>query len=333
MGTTANGKDKKVSRIRGLLLLLGLVLLGVLLARIDLRPVLYQVRSLSWGLLLLLFPCGVTTILDTFGWRYAFRGRLLPVSTLLPVRLAGKAFNMTSLTATLGGESVKVYLLRPWVSVEEGVASVVIDKTTSLLAQVCVLLLGLVFSPLLLPAGSPFLNGMVGLALLGVLATGGFIMAQRRGLCSRSLMMLNRLGLTWHRGVEAAQGLDEAIAAFYTTHRPRLILSYLFHLMASLVGILEVYLILWLLGLPISLTTAVIIEAFSSAIRAAGFLVPGAIGVEEGGNVAVFLALGLTAEGALSFSVIRRIRELVVIVAGLAALAVVRRGRPIPHPG
>ncbi|HWQ68690.1 MAG TPA: hypothetical protein VN494_01830, partial [Patescibacteria group bacterium] len=86
-------------------------------------------------------------------------------------------------------------------------------------------------------------------------------------------------------------------------------------------------------GLPISLTTAVVIEAFSSAIRAAGFLVPGAIGVEEGGNVAVFLALGLTAEVALSFSVVRRIRELAVIVAGLAALAVVRRGRPIPHPG
>jgi glycosyltransferase 2 family protein len=324
---------KAVSRIRGVLLLLGLVLLGVLLSRIGLGLVLAQVKTLSWGLLLLFFPCGLTTILDTVGWRYAFGGRLLPLSTLLPVCLAGKAFNATSLTATLGGEPVKVYLLRPWVSVEEGAASVVIDKTTALLAQECVLLLGIVFSPLLLPAGSLFLYGMVGLALLWAAAIMGFVIAQRRGLCSRSLRILNRLGLTRHRGVEAAQGLDEAIAAFYTTHRPRLALSYLFHLMGSLVGILEVYLILWLLGLPISLTTAVIIEAFSSAIKAAGFLIPGAIGVEEGGNVAVFLAVGLTAEVALSFSVIRRIRELAVVVVGLAALTVVRRGRPVPHPG
>ncbi|VUZ85375.1 membrane protein [Candidatus Methylomirabilis lanthanidiphila] len=322
-----------MGRIRRLLLLLGLVLLGVLLARIDLSPVFDQVRSLSWGLLILLFPCGLTTILDTVGWRYAFRGALLPLSILLPVRLAGKAFNTTSLTATLGGEPVKIYLLHPQVSVEEGAASVVIDKTTALLAQICVLLLGIVFSPLVLPVGSPFVFGMVGLAILGALAIAGFVMAQRHGLFGRSLRILNRLGFRWHGGLETAQGLDEAIATFYTIHRPRLALSYLFHLMGSLVGIVEVYLILWLLGFPISLTTAIVIEAFSSAIKAVGFLIPGAIGVEEGGNMAIFMALGLTAGGGLSFSVVRRIRELVVVVVGLTALAVVRRGRPIPHPG
>jgi putative membrane protein len=313
-------------------LLLGIVLLGALLAKIGFRPVLDQVRSLSWGVLLLLFPYGLVVLLDTFGWRYAFRGRLLSLSTLLPVRLAGEAFNMASPTATLGGEPVKVYLLRPRVSVEEGVASVIIDKTTLVLAQGCSLLLGIALSLRLLPAGSPLLRGMVGLALLGALAVGGFVMAQRRGLFSRFLRVLTRLGFTWHRGVDA-QGLDEAIATFYTTHRPRLVLSCFFHLMGSMAGSLEVYLIFWLLGLPISLATAIVIETFSSSIKAAGFLIPGAIGVQEGGNVAIFLALGLTAEVGLSFSLIRRMRELVVVIAGLIALAVVRRFRPIPRPG
>ena len=323
---------KEVGLVRGLLLLLGLILLGLLLVRIDLSPVLHQVRSLSWGLLLLLLPYGFTIILDTFGWQYAFPERLLPFFTLLPVRLAGKAFNTTSLTGTLGGEPVKVYLLHPRVSVEEGAASVVIDKTTALLAQVCVLLLGIICASFVLPAGSPFLYGMIGLAVLGVLAVGGFIMAQRHGLCSRSLGVFSRLGFTWHQGIEAAQGLDKAIAMFYTAHRQRLTLSYLLHLAGSLIGILEVYLILWLLGCPISLTTAIVIEAFSSAIKAAGFLIPGAIGVEEGGNVAVFLVLGLTAEMALSFSVVRRIRELVIVMAGLIALAVIRRDHSTPYP-
>lgn len=322
-----------MGRIRGLLLLLGLILLGVLLGTIDVRPVLHQVQSLSWGLLLLLLPCGLTQILDTFGWRYAFRRCLLPFFTLLPVRLAGKAFNTTSLTGTLGGEPVKVYLLYPRVSVKEGAASVVIDKTTALLAQISVLLLGIVCSLLVVPAGSPLLRWMVVLALLGLSAIGGFVAAQRRGLFSRSLKTLNRLGFSWHRGIEAAQGLDETIAAFYATHRSRLALSYLFHLLGSLVGILEVYMILRLLGLPVSLTTAIVIEAFSAAIKAAGFLIPGAIGVEEGGNVAVFLAVGLTAEMALSFSVVRRLRELIVVVAGLVALAVARRDHVTPHPG
>lgn len=320
---------KAVGRIRGLLLLLGIVLLGILLARIGLGQVLGQVRSLSWGLLLLSFPYGLVVLLDTFGWRYAFQGRLLPFSTLLPIRLAGEAFNMTSPTATLGGEPVKVYLLRPRVSVEDGMASVIIDKTTLVLAQGCSLLLGIILSLQLLPAGSPLLRAMVGLALLGTLAVGGFVMAQQRGLFGRFLRFFNRLGFTWHREVEVAQRLDEAIATFYTTHRPRLALSYLFHLMGSMAGSLEVYLILWLLGLPVSLATAIVIETFSSSIKAAGFLIPGAIGVQEGGNVAIFLALGLTAGVGLSFSLLRRLRELVLVVAGLTALAAVRRFRSI----
>lgn len=322
-----------MGRIRGLLLLLGVVLLGALLVKIDLRPIVDQVRSLSWSLPLLFLPYGLTTIFDTFGWRYAFPGRLLPFSMLLPIRLAGKAFNTATFTATLGGEPVKVYLLRPWVSVEDGVASVIVDKTIGLLAQTSVLLLGIAFAYRVLPAGLPLLYAMIGLALLGILAVGGFIMAQQRGLCGRSLKMLTRLGITWHRGIAAAQELDEAIATFYATQGRRLALSYLFHLVASLVGILEVYLILWLVGLPNSFTTAVVIEAFSAAIKAAAFLIPGAIGVEEGGNVAIFLTLGLTAGDGLSFSLIRRLRELVVMVAGLIALALIPRSGPIPHPG
>lgn len=316
-----------MGRLRGLLLLLGLVLLGVLLARIGVGPVLDQVRSLSWGLLLLPFPYGLAIILDTLGWRYTFRSRLLPISTLLPVRLAGEAFNMTSPTASLGGEPVKVFLLRPWVSVEEGAASVIIDKTMLALAQGCLLFLGIAVSLRLLPAGSPLVRGMWGLALLGTLAIGAFVLAQRSGLFGRAVKLFNRAGLTWHRGLELAQELDQAIATFYTSHRPRLALSCLFHLIAFLAECLEVYLILWLLELPVSLATAIVIGAFSSAIKAAGFLIPGAIGVQEGGNVAIFMAFGLTAGIGLSFSLLRRMRELLMVVVGLTALAVIRRSR------
>jgi len=45
--------------------------------------------------------------------------------------------------------------------------------------------------------------------------------------------------------------------------------------------------------------------------------------------VAIFLASGLTAETGLSFSLIRRLREPILAVVGLTALAIVRKFRPM----
>lgn len=264
------------------------------------------------------------------GWRFAFPGPLPPVSTLLPVRLAGEAFNVMTPTATLGGEPVKVYLLMSRVSLEEGLVSVIISKTTLVVAQGCFLLMGIALAPRLLPSESPLLMWMVGLAVLGIVAIGGFILAQRRGLLSRVLGWVRAMGLSGRGAVKDVQGVDQAIASFYIIHRQRFVVSTLFHLMGWLAGSVEAYLILWLLGLPISFAMAIVIEAFSSAIKAAGFVIPGALGVQEGGNVVIFLAFGLSAGIGLSFSLIRRVRELAWVAVGLGALAVVRRHCPVP---
>jgi uncharacterized membrane protein YbhN (UPF0104 family) len=80
-----------------------------------------------------------------------------------------------------------------------------------------------------------------------------------------------------------------------------------------------------LLGLEVSLLTAMVIEAASTAVRFATFMVPGSLGVLEGGHVAVFVALGLTGASALSFSLVRRIREAAWVGAGFIVLAALSR--------
>jgi hypothetical protein len=74
----------------------------------------------------------------------------------------------------------------------------------------------------------------------------------------------------------------------------------------------------------ISLTAALLVEAFSTAVRFATFMVPASIGALEGGHVAIFTALGLGGTTGMSFSIVRRIREATWIGVGFLALAAYR---------
>jgi glycosyltransferase 2 family protein len=85
-----------------------------------------------------------------------------------------------------------------------------------------------------------------------------------------------------------------------------------------------VWVIMNLLGIEISLLAATLIEAFSTAIRFATFMVPASVGVLEGGHVAIFTALGLGASAGMSFSIVRRIREATWIGLGFLALTAYR---------
>jgi uncharacterized membrane protein YbhN (UPF0104 family) len=89
-------------------------------------------------------------------------------------------------------------------------------------------------------------------------------------------------------------------------------------------------LILWALGRPVSLGTAMVIDAFGSGIGFAAFLVPARLGAAEAGQVAVFMALGLGAPTGLTFALVQRLREAAWIGIGFLALMTLRATAPPP---
>src|SRR5262249_34932399 len=62
---------------------------------------------------------------------------------------------------------------------------------------------------------------------------------------------------------------------------------------------------------------AFILESLSSGVRAAAFMVPAAIGVQEGGLVLFGTLFGLPAEIGLVISLSKRVRELLLGLPGL----------------
>lgn len=314
----------RVARL--VLLVLGAVLLGVLIARNDPGAALAAIAQLGWRLgLVVCFPFVLVTTLDTLGWRFAFARDRVPFPTLLAVRLAGEAFNLTTPTASVGGEAVKAWLVRRHVPYDDSVSSVIVAKTSITLAQGVFLVIGIVVAARTLPPGSPLLPAMEWLLGIEAVALTGFVLAQVGGVVGWIERVLRRLRLAGGPGrSEALVRLDGALSGFYRRHPCRLLTSVGFHLAAWMLGALETYLSLRFLGLPVSLATATIIEAVGTGVRFATFLVPASLGALEGGFVATFSMLGLGATAAVSFSLVRRVREATWVAVGLGALALLR---------
>ena len=309
-------------------------MLAVIVADNDPAAIATSIARLGWRLAVLLcFPVGLVMFFDTLGWRFAFTRDSVGLGTLMPARLAGEAFNMTTPTAALGGEAVKTWLLRAHVPVDEGLSSVIVAKTTITIAQGLLLFLGVVLAWTSLAADSRLLVAMQWLLGLEILALAVFVVVQTRGLAAFGGRLLGRVGILRFERHEALGRVDRALAGFYREQPARLALSIACHFVAWLLGAVEAYLILWFLGTPVSLVTATVIEAFGTGIRFATFLIPGSLGALEGGYAATFAALGLGSTAGVSFSLVRRLREAVWIALGLAAFALMRPTPTADPPG
>lgn len=321
-----------VGRLRSLLLLAGVAFIGYLVYEVGPATVWGSVRALSWRLLIVLcFPYVLATTLDTVAWRFAFGVRPAPFGKLWGARLAGEAVNTTTPTASVGGEPVKAFLLRPWVPLADGLASVVVDKTAIVIGQGLFLVLGLGLGTVLVPVWNPVMSAMVVLLAVEALAVGGFVLVQLQGMAGRGGRLLDRFGLgPGADRQEKLDGLDRSLAGFYRHHSDRLLSAVLFHFLAWTAGSLENYLVLNFLGIPVSLLTAVVIESFGTAVKFASFMIPASLGVLEGGNVAIFAAFGLGGVVGLSYTLVRRLREAAWVVVGLVALALLSARPPAP---
>ena len=122
------------------------------------------------------------------------------------------------------------------------------------------------------------------------------------------------------------EGLHESIQKLYVD--PGKILSGCFwHLMSWMAGAVEIWLILYFIGIPIGLTEALIMESLGQAVRTAAFLVPGALGVQEGGYLLLGSLFGLAPEVGLGISLAKRVREYFLGILGLLTWQVIEGGR------
>jgi putative membrane protein len=315
--------------LRPLLLAAGLVFVAWLVWDLGPAAVWATIHALSWRLgLVALFPFCAAVALDTLGWRVLLPDCRVSWISLAAARLAGEAVNLLTPTASLGGEPLKGYLVRDRLPLDLGLASVVVDKTTVVMGQAIFLAAGLGVALLALQPSRAVTIAIAVLLVTETVCVSGFALMQIRGGMAAAGRILHRLGVgPVGRHEDLLQRVDARLGYLYREHRVLVLLSALLHTLGWAGGGLEIYVVLTLAGLPVSLATALVVEAVGSAVRFATFMIPGSLGALEGGNVAIFAAFGLPGAAGLSFSLVRRLREATWAIIGLAALAAFKAGR------
>jgi uncharacterized membrane protein YbhN (UPF0104 family) len=153
--------------------------------------------------------------------------------------------------------------------------------------------------------------------LAGTLAAAGFYAVQRMSIFRWSATLVSRLARSpGDLLVQGGKALDQTIRVLYTRRRGVAGCA-LFWTLSWIIASGEVWIALWALGLPSGFTTAVIFESATLAIRGSAFLVPGAVGVQEGGYILLGDLLGIPSEMALVLSLVRRVQELALGIPGL----------------
>lgn len=308
-----------------LFVVVGIGLLAAIIWKVDMDAVMTQVIAIGWGILLVIAIYLLAFLSDTVSWRLVIRRdqlHKLSFLTLFNIRMIGAAWNKVTPIFGMAGEPIKAVLMRRYhgVDYQEGAASLVVAKTANLIALVIFLSGGLAVA--LVTDALPQAYRVGAMIALLMLATGiGLLfVVQRFRLSSKSGAWLSRrwFGKSIIRILDQMHALDERLAEAYTTDRHRFVMSVIMTLANWLLGVVELWAIMWLLDLPITLTEAWCIEAVVELVRAATFFIPAGIGTQE---AALVLVIGhITGQPSLGLAVsfIRRARELVYILWGFA---------------
>jgi glycosyltransferase 2 family protein len=221
--------------------------------------------------------------------------------------------------ARIGGEIVAYRTLRSHVDRGSDVAaSLVADVGISVLSQTAFALLGFGLLFTTGPASAATTTLLIGVAWMIPLGA-GFVLIQQQGVLGIVTRFLDRFLLGHFRPLfEKTLQLDDALRAVYARRRD-IGACFAWQLAAWILGAGELWLALYFLGHPRSVLDAIAIEAIIQAIASAAFVVPGALGVQEGGFLLIGAALGLDSTTALALATARRLRDVIVFFPGLIA--------------
>ena len=306
-------------------LVAGLVLLAFLIREVGAAAVLANLRLVGWGIVPIIMQECVSYTANTLGWWAAFPQPrpAIRLTQLLQARMAGDAVNYVTPTATLGGEFVRTRVLRGLAPNTSIVASVAVAKLGQTVGQIAFVIIGLAIVLDDTPMPETMRHSLLaGLAAFSALVL-GLIFVQRRGMFAPLLRLFEKLGLPARAPefMRRLQGLDDEIASIHANANGAFVLSSASFFVGWCMGVVEIYLILWFLGVPVSVHRALTVEVLSVAIDGMLFFVPAKVGTQEGGKVLIFTLLGLDPAKGLALGIVRRIRELTWASIGLLILS------------
>ena len=297
----------------------GLALAIWLFLREDPRTIFVPLRDAGIALVAASLMHVLPMALNARGWQVLLPGAGRPnLGAMVRIVWIRESVNGLLPVARIGGEIVSFRLMRKiGVRKAPAAASLVVDTGLCLLSQFAFALLGVGLLATY-HTGDLVLQLGTGLVIAAPVVA-MFILGQYARPFERAAGLINRLAAGRLDGVIAHSArFDRAVRAMYR-RRGAVFRSFLWQFRGFMAGALEIWVALLILGHPVGPTESLAIEAVIMAVSSAGFLVPGAIGIQEGGFLLIGGVIGLDPPIALALAAARRLRDCVIFFPGLLA--------------
>ncbi len=302
---------------------LGLTLLCFLIQKFGAEELLGALRQIGWKIIYILMIPPLWLAIQTAAWKLtvAETGDHITFGQLFKIKMGGDAFNTLTPLGFIGGDPVRFALLKQKMPGSLSAASIVLDRTMQILAVVTLLIISLIPAAfvLSLPTAWQILFPIMTVGIASLLYF--FIHHQQKGLFERLFLKLHKLGIKKNKIeslLEHLRSTDESISQFYR-HNPRRFLTvYACHFMGRVLGVVEIFLIAFLLKINLSWMGALFMASLAVLVNILFTFIPGSMGVLEGAYGALALLMGLSPIQGVAIQVVRRLRALFWISLGIS---------------
>jgi len=323
-------------RVSGVLTaLVGLGLLAYVVGRVGVAEIAADIKQVGWGLLLFIAMGGARFLLRAVAWRLCLDPpHRLSLGDAFSAVISGDALGNVTPFGPLVSEPAKAAFVRGRVPLGAAVTALAIENVLYTLSAAAMIAAGMV-ALLVRFQVPPALRGLGVISVLATIALFGvalWMLWRQPAVISRALGFAPRL----RRHADRIRALESEIYTFAARHRGALPALAAAEIGFHALGVLEAYLMLWLLGIPPVVMTAFLLETANRLTTVVFKFVPMSLGVDEA--TTAFLTeqiLGLGYRAGLAIAIIRKIRMIAWGVAG--GLLLVREGfgpgslRPTPR--
>jgi hypothetical protein len=307
---------RNIKILQGVFLVLGLILFFYIIYSVGVDQIFASIRLVGFGFVLIILVSAVRHLLRSIAWLHCIEEdhRQIKLIDLFNVRLAGDAVRLLSFTGPFLGETSKAVLIRKRLPMVHGMSSIIIENLTYTVGVIFVVITGLILfiANFSTRTSVKWMGAVLSICMLGSIVGVQYLISRRvMAFSAVGRWFARRTDIEWFK--TQAIGIEETetrIHDFYKRRGSTFYLVLLLDVAANFVNIVEVYLILYFIGVDVTMMLSYIIEAMMKIVNILFFFVPGQVGVLEGSNAFVFKVLGLGLAAGVTLSLIEKIRTI-----------------------
>jgi len=295
----------------------GLALLTGLVGYFGFASVVQAVLSSQWATVLVVLARAVALAGCGIGWWCLLTPKGPPAHVFIGLRFIREAINGLFPFAVVGGDIIGARLLSHFgVAMSLAIASVLIDIFVQVVSLLIYVGVGVA---IVLDVPGPHRLSTVTFVMMAVAlpAVGGFFLALNFGAFDPVVRWLVDFGEKRRWSVFAhVIDLGDRLQMIWRNHRG-LSASLFVHVVTVFFGAVEVWIAFYFMDHPVSVAAAIAIESIGQGGKAAAFMLPGGIGVQDGTLIAAAAIFGVPVEVALAMALIKRVPDLVLGIPSL----------------